>query len=230
MNVSLSERKGVADGGASGAGEVAGLQRRVGLIDHLELLLRRLVPAVGIGMVALHELLVAGLDASEGERRRELEYRQGLLLRRERSFALPRLRGGVVDVEQPVVAPARLEARAETTARAARSAAARRYRSGSPPRSPPRSSRHSNSRPHYRRGRDRDKTSRRHRVRTSSAARGNRRPPRNRDGRMASARGFPRNEPSIRSKKTAFSQYGEAPEARQADERSAALPVAGRSP
>src|SRR5260370_4742538 len=59
--------------------EVAGFQGRIGLVDDLQLLLEDLVAAMGVRVVLLDQRLIARLQAHRGERRLEVEDREGLL-------------------------------------------------------------------------------------------------------------------------------------------------------
>src|SRR5712692_3999820 len=62
--------------------EVAGFQGRIGLVDDLQLLLEDLVAAMGVGVVLFNQRLIARLETHRGERRLEVEDREGLLARR----------------------------------------------------------------------------------------------------------------------------------------------------
>src|SRR5262245_2151270 len=66
------------------------LQGRIGLVDQFELLFRSLVAAIGVGVEALHQLLVARLDLGENRRRLEAEKPKRLLLGASRHPILPR--------------------------------------------------------------------------------------------------------------------------------------------
>src|SRR5579859_559888 len=71
---------------------IAGFEGRVGLVDDLQLLLGGLVAAMGVRVVLLDQQLVACLQAHRGERRFDVEYREGLRARRgdpRRSLAGP---------------------------------------------------------------------------------------------------------------------------------------------
>src|SRR5262249_51371362 len=73
------------------SGEVAALQRRIGLVDDLEPLLGRLVAAMRIGVVQLDQFLVPRLEANEREGRLELEHQKRDRLGARRSLVpLPR--------------------------------------------------------------------------------------------------------------------------------------------
>src|SRR5580765_7707689 len=62
--------------------DVAGLEGRIGLVDDLQLLLGGLVAAMGVRVMLLDQHLVARLEAQRGERRFEIEHREGLLASR----------------------------------------------------------------------------------------------------------------------------------------------------
>src|SRR5579862_760091 len=67
---------------AAGSSEVAGFQCRVGLVDDLQLFLRFLVAAMGVGMVHFYQHLVTCLEACLGEGRVDVEHRERLLASR----------------------------------------------------------------------------------------------------------------------------------------------------
>src|SRR5271170_5304924 len=62
--------------------EIAGFQGRISLVDDLQLLLGFLVAAMGVRVVLLDQHLVARLQTHRGERRFEIEHREGLRARR----------------------------------------------------------------------------------------------------------------------------------------------------
>src|SRR5665213_305121 len=102
------------------SGKIARLQHGVGEIDDLEPLLRRLVAAVDVGMMQLHEFLIARLEADKGQRRRQVEYSKRLFLLRHLT-TLGRLlalvgRRLVLEAEHAVIAKARRRARPGTRA------------------------------------------------------------------------------------------------------------------
>src|SRR5271170_7738124 len=83
--VLMVEQRGICAIRACGSTEIAGFQSGIGLIDDLQLLLGRLVPAMRVGMVQLDQCLVPRLQTHRGERRLDLEYGKRLFLSRERS-------------------------------------------------------------------------------------------------------------------------------------------------
>src|SRR5277367_2919476 len=68
-----------------GSCEIARLQRGVSLIDDLELLLGRLVAAMGIGMMQFDQNLIPRLEAHQGEGGLDFENGERLLARRQRT-------------------------------------------------------------------------------------------------------------------------------------------------
>src|SRR5712692_2201833 len=76
--------------------DIAGLEGRIGLIDDLQLLLGGLVAAMGVRVMLLDQHLIARLEAHRGERRFEIEHREGLLASRGGTCrGIPRLAPGV---------------------------------------------------------------------------------------------------------------------------------------
>src|SRR5690348_441347 len=82
----------------SESGKIAALERGIGLVDHLQSLFRRLVPAVRVRMVAFDQLLVARLQPRERQRQLQREDRERLLLGRARTRALPWPLDGLVGI------------------------------------------------------------------------------------------------------------------------------------
>src|SRR5579862_782323 len=64
---------------AAGSSEVAGFQRRIGLVDDLQLFLRFLVAAMGVGMVHFNQHLVTRFERRLGKGRVHVEHRERLL-------------------------------------------------------------------------------------------------------------------------------------------------------
>src|ERR1700722_6219531 len=95
--------------GLNSGGEVAGLERRVGLIDDLEALFGVLVAAMRVGMVELDQFLVARFQARQGHRRLEIEHRERPSLWRSRvmvalgAVLVPARLGIVLEAEQAVI-------------------------------------------------------------------------------------------------------------------------------
>src|SRR5579883_1810214 len=90
----------------SKSGKVAGFQGGIGLVDDLQFLFCRFVPAVGVGVVALDEFLVARLERRQCQRKLEPEHRERLFLRRARPRPLARTLGRLLGIEETVVFPA----------------------------------------------------------------------------------------------------------------------------
>ena len=68
--------------------KIAGLERRIGVVDDLQPFLGSLVAAMRVGVVELDQFLIARLEPDQGEGRREIEDDEGLLLLGERALAL----------------------------------------------------------------------------------------------------------------------------------------------
>src|SRR6185295_14746633 len=76
--------------------DVAGLEGRIGLVDDLQFLLGGLVAAMGVRVMLLDQHLIARLEAHRGERRFEIEHREGLLSSRGGARRrIPRLAPGM---------------------------------------------------------------------------------------------------------------------------------------
>ena len=93
------------DDGIGRSGNIARLQGGEGEVDDLEPLFRRLVAAMHVGVVELHEFLIARLEAAEGERRNEVEHGERLVLRRGCVAARLRAAVGSVGDAGPVTCP-----------------------------------------------------------------------------------------------------------------------------
>ena len=128
--------------------EVARLQGGIGRVDIFQLFLGILVAAMGVGMVALHQFLIAHLEPRQRQRLGQVEQGQRLALERA-GFASDWLRRRLLlEVENPIVAPF-CAAQLADALPGAKSGAARPYRGGSAFSISVRSSRRRNLRTRY---------------------------------------------------------------------------------
>src|ERR1700722_7371791 len=100
------------------SGEVALLERRIGEVDDLHPLLGRLVAAMDVGVMELHQLLIARLQPDQGEGRLQIEDGQRLLLRRGLHLRLATglCLGLILDPEHAEILELRPIARADAAA------------------------------------------------------------------------------------------------------------------
>src|SRR6185437_16512642 len=89
------------------AGEVAGLKGRIGEVDLFQFFLGFFIAAMHVGVMALHQLLIAHLETRQGERRRQVEEGERLLLDRARPLRRLLRRRVLVEIKKAKAAPFR---------------------------------------------------------------------------------------------------------------------------